>query len=190
MSDSRLYESEARAPQRDTRPAAVPRQAETRQAAPPTEGPVPGEGRLHRRRHTSDVLFIPKGVIPPGLSYEWKRASVFNQPDTEHQIGLRENHWTAVPADRHPELAAAGETVIRRGGLLLMQRPKYLTDEAQMEDINEALRPIAVTEEKLYGTPEGEFTRNHPSVRQHARINQQFAPGPPINDDGTLGSEP
>jgi len=150
--------------------------------------PPTNEPRLTRRRRTTNPLEFDRSIIPPGRSYEWKRESVFAQPDREHQIGLRENHWSAVPADRHPELASVGETVIRRGGCILMERPKYLTEEAQMEDIQEALKPIQVTEEKLYGTPEGQFTRDHPSVRKVASIQQQWSPGPPIEE--SLTSEP
>ena len=173
------YQSQARGAARP----AQPRQAIPRQSMPPTNEP-----RLTRRRRTTNPLEFDQSIIPPGLSYEWKRESTFAQPDREHQIALRENHWTPVPADRHPELAPEGETVIRRGGELLMQRPKYLTEEAQMEDIQEALRPIAVTEEKLYGTPDGQFTRDHPSVRKVAGITQQWAPGSPIEE--SLTSEP
>jgi hypothetical protein len=96
---------------------------------------------------------------------------------------LRENHWRPVPASRHPELAAEGDTVIRRPGTILMERPAYLTDEAAMEDIDEAMRPLKAKEELMYGTPPGQMTRDHPGVRKASFINRQFAPGDPQEED-------
>jgi|SRR5215469_9287301 len=165
------------------------REATPRQAMPPTNG-----DRLHRRRRSTNIHEFPLSIIPKGMTYEWKRLAVYGKPDSSHQINLRENHWSPVPASRHPEYAEDGETVITRGGAdILMERPEYLTAEAQMEDINEALRPIQVTEEKLYGIPENQnpnqFSRNHPSVRKVAGITQEWAPGAPITD-GSLVSDP
>ena len=179
MSDPTLYQSEARAQQRD--PRAQTRDQPPRQASPPTDAP-----RLHRRRRTADPFYIDPRLIPPGFSYEWKRESIFGQPDGEHQIGLRENHWRAVPAARHPELASAGDTVIRRGGSLLMERPKYLTDEARLEDIHEAMKPVLQKEELLYGPRPNELPR---AQRPGFGVNQQYAPGEPILEDGKY-SEP
>lgn len=184
------YQSEARGTYR----AAVEerhRQATPRQAMPTISGPAPGESRLTRRRRTSDMVNLAASYAPPGMSYEWKRDSVFAMKDQAHQRELRENHWTPVPADRHPELAFPGETVIRNGGDILMQRPQYLTDEAVLEQINDAMAPIKVTEDKLYGTSEDEararFTRSHPKLGN--RVVQQWSPGSPI-EDGSLESEP
>ncbi len=176
-----VYESDARA---STRPAA------TRQAATRAPSPTSGE-RLTRRRRTSDPFEFDKRLVPAGYSYEWKRESVHGKPDAEHQIGLRENHWKAVPADRHPELAQQGDVVIRRGGTILMERPKYLTEEAQMEDLGEAMSPIQQMEEIMFGTKPGELTRDHPSVRNNSYVKQQYAPGEPINEGSEgLSTEP
>ena len=87
MSDNTLYETEPRAVERPARPA--PRQAATSLRAPAP----PGGERLTRRRRTQDPFYIDPSIIPPGISYEWKRQSVFGQPDNEHWFGLRENHW-------------------------------------------------------------------------------------------------
>lgn len=182
MSDI-LYESEARGISRPERAGA--REAAPRQAAPPTTGE-----RLHRRRRTTDYFYVDPRIIPAGMSYEWKRESVHGQPDNEHWIELRENHWTPVPAARHPELSTKNETVIRRGGTVLCERPSYLTDEAKLEDIQEALDPIQQQEELLYGTKPGEFTRNHPSVRRIAGINREYAPGYVPDTKGPLEGEP
>lgn len=184
MADTNIiYESEAQGTSRPARASA--REATPRQAVAPTSGE-----RLHRRRRTTDVFYVDPRIIPPGMSYEWKRESIFGQKDNEHWIGLRENHWTPVPAARHPELAAKGETAIRRSGTVLCERPSYLTDEARMEDIQEGLRPVQQKEELLYGGKPGEFTRDHPSVRRIAGIKQEYGPGYVPGSDGPLESEP
>lgn len=184
MSDPALYQSEARGVERSHR--AVPRDNDVRQTQLPTDGP-----RLQRRRRTSNPFEFDKRLIPPGFSYEWKTEAIYGQPQTDHVIDIRENHWTPVPASRHPELAMKGDSVIRRGGTVLHERPDYLTDEARMEDIREAMRPVQQKEELMYGTPPGQLPRDHPSVRRASYVTQQYAPGDPIEQsrDGSM-SEP
>lgn len=183
MSDKILYETEARATPRDQRAAA--RTTAPREAAAPTTGP-----RLQRRRRSHDPFFIDPKIIPQGMTYEWKMQSVYGQRYDDHWIAMRENHWKPVPADRHPELAMQGDTLIKRAGTVLCERPKYLTDEAQLEAINEGYRPVQAMEEIMYGTKPGELTRDHPSVRKSSFVRQQYAPGEPVGDGGGLSSEP
>jgi hypothetical protein len=178
MSDNILYESEARGTSRPARP--TPRQANPRQSGLPTDGP-----RLVRRRRASDPLGFDKSIIPDGYEYEWKATDVYGQPLLEHQIGLRENHWRAVPASRHPELAPAGAPDIRRPGTLLMERPKYLSEEARMEEITEAMKPLRAKEQLMYGT----HSPDEAPRDRRGFINRQYAPGDPVVDDGSY-SEP
>lgn len=179
MSDDNEYRSAAL-----ERPMRPDPRGVTARVAPPTTGP-----RLTRRRRTANPLEYDPRIVPAGMSYEWKRETLLGKPEVEHQIGLRENHWRAVPASRHPHLAQAGEEIIRRRDLVLMERPKYLTEEAQMEDLQEAMAPIQSMEEVMFGTKPGEMTRNHPSVRKNAYVRQQYSPGEPIGEDG-MSTEP
>ena len=145
------------------------------EAAPREATPATSGARLTRRRRTADPFSFDQRIIPAGFSYEWKRESVFGEPDTTHMIEMRENHWKPVPASRHPELAMMGDTVIRRGGTVLCERPK----------------PVQQMEEVMYGTKPGELTRDHPSVRRIAGVRQQWSPGEPVNESGEgLSSEP
>lgn len=187
MSEKIVYESEARGGvQRDER-------APTRGLS--GRAPTPGNGpRLTRRRRTQDILYFDPRIVPPGMSYEWKRDSgVFGAPDSAHMTNLRENHWVPVPGARHPELALNGDTLIRRGDVTLCERPKYLTEEATMEDIHEAMGPIQRMEEVMYGTQPGHMTRDHPSVKQQSYVRQQYSPGTPItegSEDGGMVADP
>ncbi len=178
MPENIFYESEARGSSRPAKPK--PREANPRQSSLPTDGP-----RLHRRRRVSNQLYVDPRIIPEGYTYEWKAESIYGQPNTEHMVELRENHWRAVPASRHPELAAAGDTVIRRAGTVLHERPSYLTEEAQMEQIEDSLKPLRQKEELMYGTPP-----SHPnSLPRDKRgyINRVYSPSdPPVEfEDGT-----
>lgn len=180
MPERIVYESDARAVERD--PRAQPREASVRTA----EAPASAE-RLTRRRRVEDPLYFDQRIVPPGMSYEWKRQEVLGRPDKAHWIGLRENHWSPVPAARHRDLAVGDENEIRRGDVILCERPKYLTDEAKMEDMTEALKPVQGLDEIMYGTKPDQMTRDHPSVRRASFVKRTFAPGDP--EDG-LSSEP
>lgn len=186
MNDQRiLHENEPRAVEREPRPQA-------RGGSVRAPAPTSGE-RLTRRRRTANPFDIDPATIPPGWSYEWKRQSVHGQPDNEHWIDMRENHWRPVPADRHPQLASQGDSIIKRGGTVLCERPKYLTDEARMEDIQMGLDPVQQMEEVMFGTKQGELTRDHPSVRKASYVRRQFAPGEPVVEGGGtdgLSAEP
>ena len=88
-------------------------------------------------RTAENRYLVDESRVPDGMSYEWKRTAVLGVEDDEHQTNLQNNGWTPVPASRHPELAglkAGKDAVIVRGGLMLMERPKDLTDEAHRSD--------------------------------------------------------
>lgn len=126
-----------------------------------------GEPRLQRnRKRHRNPLDIPKHLIPDGMTYEWKRKSVFGQPDVDHMVDLQDNHWRPVPASRHPHLMPENEQAgsIERRGLILMERPSYLTEEAREEDYMAARQEVLRQEGKMASAPPGTFTRQHGSA--------------------------
>lgn len=154
------------------RPAA--RQSTREAAREENRSESTNQKRLYRQRRTDDPMYINPNWIPDDMSWEWKRETVVGQPDESHQINLRENHWKAVDATRLPQMVSAGATgPIRRMGQVLMERPKYLTDEARQEDLDIANNNVRDRESSLGATPAGQFTRNHPSVHNKAmRLNK------------------
>lgn len=85
-------------------------------------------------RTANNRFDLDRAKIPPGMCYEWKRVSVFGQQDTENLVNVEANGWTAVPAERHPELSGKRAQVgsdITRGGLMLMERPTEVTEESR-----------------------------------------------------------
>ncbi len=152
--------SEAPAPEAE---AAAPASAPRRQAratrttarTQPRE-PVREEPRLKRvRRDNVDPFFVPPDIIPEGFTYQWNAVSVIGNTDVvlDKLMGYYENHWRPVPAERHPGMfvpyGSKGEII--RGGLRLEERPKYLTDEANAEQVMIAKQQMRIQTESVMG---------------------------------------
>lgn len=103
-------------------------------------------------RTGSNRFDLDQTLVPQGMTYEWKRKTMFGQEDTENLITLEHNGWEPVPADRHPELmgrrAIAGQEICR-GGLMLMERPEEITDEAREIDTFAARHQVASQVQRL-----------------------------------------
>lgn len=132
-----------------------------------TDGP-----RLKRRRTLStDKFYVPPSVIQEGFSYEWKRLENVGQPDQEHQVMLAENHWQPVQAADAPGMMPGGyEGVVKRGGMILMCRPDYLTREAVQEMTDMSKGMARIQEQRLGLTERGQLPR-----RVQA-LNRDYAP--------------
>ncbi len=136
-----------------------------------------GERLVRRRSRVDDKFYIAPGKIPTGWSYEWKRDKVYGMVDVDHQVNLRENHWRPVPASRHPEMMPLGDNgPITKDGMVLMERPSYLTEDARQEDYDWAMDQVRGKEAQLRNTPSGQFTRDHPSVDRIARVKRSYGP--------------
>lgn len=129
-----------------------------------------GERLTRNRKRTDDQFFIDKRIIPHGVDYNWKRESCFGQPDPYHMNGLMENHWSPVPDNRHPGL------ITKMRGMVLMERPKYLSDEAKQEDLREAIDQVQGVKSALGDAPGGTFPRDHPSAKASTRISREYTP--------------
>lgn len=121
----------------------------------PPRAPQRSEQRVHQRitlRTGSNRFEFDRDLIPHGMTYEWKRASVFGQEDQENLINCEQNGWLPVPAERHPELSgrrAVAGTEIKRGGLMLMERPDEITEEAREMDTFAARHQVAAQVQRL-----------------------------------------
>ena len=155
-------------------------------AAPVRDEPVREErlvreGRLTRKRkRTEDKFFIDPEVIPPGVSYEWKRKSCYGAEDRHHITNLMDNHWKPVPNDRHAGM------ITEQDGQILMERPKYLTDEARVEDYEIAMSEVHRVSQGLTETPQGQMPRNHPSAKRVSGIKKSFETSLSVDSQGNL----
>lgn len=108
-----------------------------------------------------DKFYIDARVIPDGWSYEWKTLSVLGKENPSYQVSLAHRGWEAVPRSRHPEMMPdnfRGET-IEREGMILMERPKEITDEVKANDTRNARQQVRGKEEQLGMAPNGTFDR-------------------------------
>lgn len=126
---------------------------------------------------TSDQFYVDPNSIPPGWTYEWKRAETVNKNDDAYEIELRRNGWEPVPSGRHPELMppnGRGNT-ITRNGMILMERPQEVTEAVRRIELNEA-RDLQRLPHQLAGeSPRGTFERRNKDSSL-AKIKSSFEP--------------
>lgn len=105
---------------------------------------------------------IPKESIPDGMDYNWKRSTYMAKEDRQHQIRMGQYHWTAVPYARHEGQIATEDPdlkIIMNGGLILMERPCYLSEEAAEVEYRKANKQVSDRFKSLKLAPEGTIAR-------------------------------
>ena len=146
---------------------------EMRPAHPAEESP---RERADRRtaelnRHASDLnddgtdeYYIELGIIPDGWSYEWKTRTILGAEDPAHQVALARKGWESVPASRHPERMPMGYKggEITRKGMVLMERPLEITQDARNAELRKARMQMRDKEAQLsQPSRNGEFERTN-----------------------------
>ena len=112
-----------------------------------------------------DDFFISPTVIPDGWDYNWKRKVVAGYEDKEHTIEMLQAGWEPVDASRHPEMMPAGyKGAIERKGMVLMERPKEISDMAKQRELATARKAVSDKEQALGLSRAGEFERGRKSV--------------------------
>lgn len=144
---------------------------------PPRTPQAVAHGRSRKRKGNIDPYYIDPRIIPQDWTYEWKTKSVYGEIKTSHMVGLMENGWTAVPSERHEGLfmppGYRGD--IERDGLVLMERPKELTEEARYEEVAAARQNVQAQKEQLgLAMPSG-FNTAHRGVRP--QVNTSYEAG-------------
>jgi len=133
--------------------------------------------RKRKGGQVADKFHIDPSQIPAGMSYEWKRATVYGASDPYYDVQMREQGWEPVQAERHPELVASGTTgSIVRDGLILMERPVELTEEARSEDYASAIEPVHTMKQKIGEAPAGTLPREAPNLRNSMRTTYEAMP--------------
>jgi hypothetical protein len=123
--------------------------------------------------------FIDKwfAQAPPGWTYEWKTHSVWNKEYPQYMNNLYRRGWEAVPATRHRDLIYPdyeGDSIII-DGMILMERPKELTDRQRVRDYRKAVAQIINSEQKLAEAPPGTAPRDV-NVRTMPRVSSHVGP--------------
>lgn len=122
---------------------------------------------------TGSKFYIDPSKIPDGQSYQWQRVSTYGKDDRPEQVRSARFHWRPVPAKRHPELAghAAGDEAVVIDGLMLCERPAYLTEEAQKREVKKARALTANHFERLQLSSTGNKDKITDKARNKAEIN-------------------
>jgi len=159
---------------------------EEKRAAPREEDPRAraerraAEIRQHLKGDSSegvDRFYIDPAVIPDGWSYEWKRKTIWGKEDPAHEVELMRKGWEPVPATRHPEMMPKGNwQTIERDGMILMERPKVLTDDAHNANLKNARLQVRAKEAQLNQAPDGTFERDDPRVKPSIKKSFQAMP--------------
>jgi hypothetical protein len=110
-----------------------------------------------------DEFYIDPRDIPEGWSYEWKTNTVIGQPNPAYQVQLQRMGWDPVPAERHPHMMPVGDKsgIVERKGMVLMERPLDLTEEAKAIEMRRARQQIQNKQEQLGQAQPGHFERNN-----------------------------
>lgn len=125
-----------------------------------------------------DEFYVDPKDIPAGWCYEWKRKTLLGAEDPAYQVSLARMGWEPVPADRIPSMMPGSGThaAIERKGMILMERPQELTDEAHSIELRRARFQMQTKKEQLGEAKPGQFTRDHAQVKP--RINNSYEPIP------------
>jgi hypothetical protein len=164
------FDAPPRAPERpemvtdDPRARAAKRAAELR-------------GHLGSLDEGTDDFYIPAHYVPDGWSYEWKRKLTMGQEDPAYQVSIARKGWEPVPASRHPSMMPDGNKyqIIERKGMILMERPLEITEEAQRAERRRAQLQVRQKEEQLNAAPQGQFERNNKDAPL-ARVKKGYSP--------------
>lgn len=174
------------APNADRSPVHMPGPTDEREPAHDTAHATPRvRTRQSHATAQANPFDLPKDEIPEGSSYEWKRFSVSGQSadhDPFYLASMRRQGWEPVDPRRHPNWVPPGydKPYIIRDGLILMERPVELTNEARQEQRNLARQQMREAQERLGMAPKDTMTRDFEGVRP--RLEQQVMRPVPIED--------
>lgn len=125
-----------------------------------------------------DDFYVDPGEIPDGWTYEWKRRTIANMEDPAYEVSLARMGWEPVPASRHPNMmpTTGAHQTIERKGMILMERPMELSEEARSIELRRARQQVNNKKSQLGQAPDGQFGRDHAQVKP--KISNSYEPLP------------
>ena len=125
----------------------------------------------------ADELALDNVEVPDGWTYEWKRQTVYGKSDPAYDTKLARTGWEPVPSHRHPAMMPKGHRgEITRDGLVLMERPKLITDRVKQLMYERARGAVRLKEQQLNEAPLGTFERVDERGRPTARVKTTHSP--------------
>ena len=125
-----------------------------------------------------DEFYIDRSRLPPGWDAEWKTKTVMGAEDPAQMVSYARMGWEPAPLDLFPEMMPQGwkGNTIERKGMILMIRPRKITDMVRQADAKKARDQIRAKEAQLSSAPDGQFTRDHAQIKP--KINKGYEPMP------------
>lgn len=125
----------------------------------------------------TDELALDNIAIPDDWTYEWKRQTVYGKSDPAYDTKLAMTGWEPVPSERHPSMMPKGHRgSIERDGLVLMERPKVITERVKKIMYERARGAVRLKESQLNDAPQGTFERVDERGRPMARVKTSHSP--------------
>lgn len=140
-------------------------------------------GQLEHVNEGGDKFYIDPDMVPEGWAYEWKRRLLLGAEDPSHMVELARAGWEAVPLNRDNKHQAMmpnnwnGNT-IERDGMILMERPAEVVEEARRRNDYLARKQVRDKEAQIAGTPDGTLTRDHAQTRPQIKKSYESVPIP------------
>ena len=126
----------------------------------------------------TDEFYVDRSLIPDGWDVEWKTKTVLGAEDPAQMVAYARMGWEPVPISMFPEMMPKGwkGEAIERKGMIMMMRPKQVTDMVRAADAKRARDQIKAKEAQLSSAPDGQFTRDHAQVKP--KISKGYEPLP------------
>ena len=122
----------------------------------------------------SHDTYLNRDVIPPDTSVEWKLFTAVGQEYPGYLQSMRKQGWEPANPQEHPEWFNLPPNYPHQSviveGLIAMERPMWMTQEARQEMREAATEQIAVAKQRLGMTPENTLTRDHDGARPRVQI--------------------
>lgn len=123
-----------------------------------------------------DELYVDPREIPDGFSVEWKRYSTLGKVDNEWLMNLERDGWEPAQPNDFPSRVGknfTGNTVTHKD-LILMIRPKELSEEAFQEERVNARNQVRQKFEELGMAGSGEAPRIDSAGRKLTNVNVSY----------------
>jgi hypothetical protein len=130
---------------------------------------------IYRRRDgVSDPFAIPPDLREEDWDRQWVRVSVHGWEDVDNQVSMQENAWRPISANRpgwEGRFMPPGYVgAIQKGGLMLMERPMSLSQEARAEQARLVRNQTEVQRQQFgMALPSG-FVADTPAARAASGI--------------------
>lgn len=128
---------------------------------------------------TPDRLRIDPKLIPDGMSLQWVTETVYGQPVPQRRALFEKRGWTPVHSEdfdgrfdgMFTPKGSQGE--INMEGLVLMARPKTMTEKAKLADKQRAREQVFIKEQALRGGDMPvSLDAQHPTAVRSNKINK------------------